>query len=85
MLELLAVENGATMKKARKTASSTRSPRTDVLRKSYDFSRGVRGKYASRITNGASLVLLAPDVAREFPTARAVNRALRSILKDRAK
>jgi hypothetical protein len=85
MLESLAVENGATMKKARKTVSHARNRTSEAFRKSYDFRGGVRGKYASRFANGASLVLLAPDVAKEFPTARAVNRALRSILKDRAK
>ena len=73
------------MKKARNTASRGRTAASEALRKTYDFRNGVRGKYASRFSNDASLVLLAPDVAREFPTARAVNRALRSILKDRAR
>lgn len=44
----------------------------------YDFSRGVRGKYAARYARGTNLVLLDPDVARLFPDAEAVNRALRA-------
>ena len=41
---------------------------------------GVRGKYlASRM--GTNLVLLSPDVAAAFPTERAVNTALRSLLR----
>jgi hypothetical protein len=51
----------------------------------YDFSKGVRGKYAARFAEGTNLVLLAPDVAAEFPTADAVNRALRTVIKSRSK
>jgi hypothetical protein len=51
----------------------------------YDFSKGVRGKYAARFAEGTNLVLLAPDVAAEFPTAEAVNRALRTVIKSRSK
>ena len=51
----------------------------------YDFSTGVRGKYAARFAEGTNLVLLAPDVAGEFPSADAVNRALRAVIKSRAK
>ena len=51
----------------------------------YDFSKGVRGKYAARFAKGTNLVLLAPDVAAEFPTADAVNRALRTVIKSRSK
>jgi hypothetical protein len=51
----------------------------------YDFSHGVRGKYAARFAEGTNLVLLAPDVAAEFTSADAVNRALRAVIKSRAK
>jgi hypothetical protein len=57
----------------------------DVMRPEYDFSKGVRGKYAERYAEGTNLVLLAPDVAAEFPTAGAVNRALRTVIKARSK
>lgn len=42
---------------------------------------GVRGKYYERFGHGARAVVLEPDVAKEFPTARSVNEALRTYLK----
>jgi hypothetical protein len=54
------------------------------MRKEYDFSSGVRGKYASRFAEGSNVVVLDPDVARVFPDSKAVNRALR-VLSDAAK
>ena len=54
----------------------------------YDFSNGVRGKYAKRYAQGTNLVALAPDVAKIFPTTEAVNeslRALAEILRRRSK
>ena len=71
------------MKKASKPAKRARA--TDAMRPEYDFSGGVRGKYAARFAEGTNLVLLAPDVAAEFPTASAVNKALRGVIKARAK
>ena len=50
-----------------------------TLRREYDFSGGVRGKYAERFLAGTNLVLLDPDVAEVFPTAEAVNDALRAL------
>jgi hypothetical protein len=55
------------------------------MRSEYDFSQGVRGKYAKRFSEGTNLVLLDPDVAIEFPSAAAVNKALREVLKSRSK
>jgi len=57
---------------------------TDELRPEYDEAMirgGVRGKYAARYRAGTNLVLLAPDVAVAFPDARAVNEALRLLMK----
>ena len=45
----------------------------------YDFSHGVRGKYAAHYARGTNLVRLEPDVARAFPDARSVNQALRAL------
>jgi hypothetical protein len=42
---------------------------------------GARGKYAARYKAGTNLVLLAPDVAAAFPDAKAVNDALRLLMK----
>lgn len=48
-------------------------------RKRFEFSQGVRGKYATRFVEGTNLVRLDPDVARRFPDSDSVNRALRSL------
>ena len=44
----------------------------------YDFSKGVRGKYAKRYAEGTNIVILAPDVAEFFPDSESVNTALRA-------
>jgi len=41
----------------------------------------VRGKYAARYEAGTNLVLLSPDVAEHFPDERAVNAALRGLIR----
>jgi hypothetical protein len=45
----------------------------------YDFSGGVRGKYAGRFTSDTIMVTLDPDVAQIFPDRKSVNRALRAL------
>lgn len=45
----------------------------------YDFSGGVRGKYAARFAAGANVVVLDPDVAEVFPDSESVNQALRAL------
>ena len=55
----------------------------DDLRPEYDFASmkgGVRGKYVARLRKGSNLVLLEPEVAAAFPSAEAVNEALRGVL-----
>ena len=58
--------------------------KADELRPEYDLHEllkgGVQGKYASRYREGTNLVLLAPDVAKAFPTEEAVNDALRLVI-----
>ncbi len=49
------------------------------MRKEYDFSKGIRGKYANRYKAGTNIVLLDPDVAEIFRTPKSVNQALRSL------
>ncbi len=53
----------------------------DGLRSEYDLSHllkgAVKGKYTDRYKAGTNVVLLDPDVAAAFPTAEAVNEALR--------
>ena len=51
----------------------------------YDFSRGVRGKYAKRYHQKVNVAVLAPDVAEYFPNSESVNQALRSVVVVRGK
>jgi hypothetical protein len=54
----------------------------------YDFSGGVRGKYAARFAKDTIMVVLDPDVAELFPDSKSANEALRSlshIIRDRAR
>jgi len=53
----------------------------DELRAEYDFSGGVRGKYAARYAEGTNLVLVDPELAKRFPDSAAVNAALRTLVK----
>jgi hypothetical protein len=47
-----------------------------------DFkTKGIRGKHVKRYRAGTNLVLLAPDVARAFPTDKAVNDALSGLMR----
>ena len=60
------------MKKASKKSEAGLAP-------DYDFSGGVRGKYARRYAQGSNVVVLEPDVAKSFSSADDVNRALRAL------
>lgn len=60
-------ENEQTMKKAD----------SDEMRPEYDFSGGVRSKYLPRLAKGTNVVVLDRDMAKIFPTSKAVNDALR--------
>ncbi|MEM7588053.1 MAG: BrnT family toxin [Acidobacteriota bacterium] len=50
------------------------------MKSEYDFSDGVRGKYANRFSADCVMIQLAPDVAEVFPDAEAVNAALRELI-----
>jgi hypothetical protein len=52
----------------------------DDIAPEYDFTDAVRNPYAKHFTPGSVLVTLDPDVAEHFPTAEAVNAALRSLI-----
>lgn len=56
------------------------APEVREMRPEYDFSGGVRGKYAARYAKGTNIVVLDPDVAKVFPNSAAVNEALRALL-----
>ncbi len=63
------------------SSSRKPEPKDDDMRKEYDFTHAVRGKYADRFPHDVVMVTLAPDVAEAFPNAEAVNEALRVLLK----
>jgi hypothetical protein len=56
----------------------------DALREEYaraDFPAGlVRGRYASRVSEGTNIVILDLEIAAAFPTSEAVNKALRGLI-----
>lgn len=64
---------------------ASRKPRDEMAA---DYSRlqlgpMVRGKYAQRYREATNVVVIEPDVSKAFPNARAVNKALRGLLRDR--
>ena len=60
----------------KKEQNSEREP--DMMDE-YDFSQGVRGKYAERFARGSNIVVLDPDVAKVFSDSESVNQALRAL------
>jgi len=51
----------------------------DDMRDEYDFTKGVRGKYATRFAEGSNVLVLDPDVANLFVDSESVNDALRTL------
>jgi hypothetical protein len=45
----------------------------------YDFSKGIRGKYVQKYSEGTNVVVIDPDVSKIFPDHDSVNQALRSL------
>jgi len=58
--------------------AKTKSKNSEMLGE-YDFSGGVRGKYAARYPKGVNVVILEPDVAKVFRNSRSVNEVLRAL------
>ncbi|HNX74828.1 MAG TPA: hypothetical protein PKM56_03950 [Candidatus Rifleibacterium sp.] len=63
------------MKKAQKKTEDIE------MREEYDFSGGVRGKYAKRYAEGSNVIVLDPELAEMFPDSKAVNEALKYLAK----
>lgn len=62
---------------------SMKKAKKDEVRPEYkreDLGVGVRGKYYQAYREGTNLVLLSPEVAAAFPTEKAVNDALQSLI-----
>jgi hypothetical protein len=56
----------------------------DDLLDEYDFSTGVRGKYAKHARDDSRMVSIEPDLFEQFPSDQAVNDALRELLRRRS-
>ena len=52
----------------------------DEMLEEYDFSNGIRGKYAKAYKEGVNIVKLDRDVMKFFPDAKSVNEALRTLI-----
>ena len=61
----------------RKPRKPTPAPR---MKREYDFSEGVRGKYSALFAEGTNLARIDPDLAERFPDSESVNRALRGLV-----
>lgn len=61
-----------------------KSRRPAGIRAEYDFSKGERGKYASKYRRGTHVILLAADLTQYFPDSASVNKALRAYRRMRA-
>lgn len=73
---------------ARSDEMANGTERNDELSPEYDetlLKNGTRGKYAEQYAAGTNIVRLDPDIAAAFPNEKAVNDALRSVLKERNK
>ena len=77
------------MKKASKHATNGKS---EEMLSNYDFTGGVRGKYAKRYREGVTvhllgesedtrLVVLDEDIGKIFPDSKSVNMALRHLVR----
>jgi hypothetical protein len=67
------------MKRPSNKRKATRQVGADEILPEYDFSLASPNKYASRYAAGSAVVVLEPDVAAAFPSARAANEALRAL------
>jgi hypothetical protein len=56
-------------------AMARKTKKDDEMRSHYDFSGGVRGKYAARYAEATNVVVLPPDAAEVLPDSVAVNDA----------
>jgi len=64
---------------------NTEGKDSDPMRDEYDFSCGVRGKYATRFAEGSNVLVLDPDVADLFTDSESVNDAPRKLAELAAK
>jgi len=53
----------------------------DEMKEEYDFSNGIRWKYAKKYHQASNVIILDYDVFQRFPNSEAVNQALRTLAK----
>ena len=51
-------------------ADPTKREEESTKKPEYDFSGGIRGKYADRYRVGTNVVLIEPELARAFPDSK---------------
>ncbi len=61
----------------KKSVSKRKAPE---MRADYDFSGGVRGKYAEKYERGTNVVLIDAELTDAFPDSKSVNDALRALV-----
>lgn len=64
----------------KKAQTKSKNNAHDEMRTEYDFNKGIRNKYASRLAEQQHLIRLDPDVAKVFKTSEEVNNALHAII-----
>jgi hypothetical protein len=67
------------MKKTSAKPKSVRETADDEMLPEYDFTNARKNPYAARYAKGTNLVLIEPDVAKDFPDSASVNDALRAL------
>jgi hypothetical protein len=68
-----------TMKKSSTKRKGAGRFDADEILPEYNFDGAAPNKYASRYAAGSTVVVLDPDVAAAFPSARDANEALRAL------
>jgi len=79
IISALSVRDTPANENERRMKKRVNKPAGSQMRAEYDFSRGVRGKYARRFAQGTNVVVLESDVAKVFPSSETVNSSLRAL------
>lgn len=56
----------------------------EEMRREYDFSQGVKNRYAQLFAEGSHVVMIRPEIFAAFPSEEAVNAALETLIRDGA-
>jgi hypothetical protein len=72
-------ESSVQLKQQNMRGDNMKKLNNDEMLDEYDFTNGVRGKYADKYHRETNVVVLEPDIAKLFPNSESVNQALRSL------